>query len=314
MSFVVGEVEVTNEIALAPTAVIRDGAVESAGDLSVNVQSFFFDLAGVKGKFKGVLCQSVQDGYTNFVFLDENTNLQINITGYPADKIAIRLARVIANNGVITRIIHERAFLTCSLPEGVLDGYAGSSTDEKVKVSANDDTEGFLNGKLIEGDHIVLTENNDGGNETFSIGSPVISDILVALDGYEPLDAYGTILMWGDSGLAGSTTTRYLTPGFHNAIAELNPVQFQLPRGGTIRNMTVTQNVTNGNGNDIVYTLRLNNVATALSVTMASTDFSGINMMDSADADALDLIDIEVTKAVAIAQSPVNIVLTLELF
>jgi hypothetical protein len=57
----------------------------------------------------------------------------------------------------------------------------GVNTDITTKVSANDTTTGFLNGKLIAGTGINLTENNDGGNETLSISAaltnPTISSI-----------------------------------------------------------------------------------------------------------------------------------------
>jgi hypothetical protein len=46
--------------------------------------------------------------------------------------------------------------------------FAGGS-DELAKVSANDTTAGYLNGKLVAGDNITLTEQNDGGNETLEI-------------------------------------------------------------------------------------------------------------------------------------------------
>ena len=56
--------------------------------------------------------------------------------------------------------------------------YNGSSwvaisadTDVKTKVSSNDTTAGFLNGKLVAGSNITFTENNNGGNETLSIAS-----------------------------------------------------------------------------------------------------------------------------------------------
>lgn len=44
-------------------------------------------------------------------------------------------------------------------------------TDIKVKVSLNDTTAGFLNGKLVAGSNIILTEQNDGGNETLEIAA-----------------------------------------------------------------------------------------------------------------------------------------------
>ena len=56
--------------------------------------------------------------------------------------------------------------------------YNGSSwtaivadTDVKVSVSSNDTTPGFLNGKLVAGTNISLTEGSDGGNETLTIAA-----------------------------------------------------------------------------------------------------------------------------------------------
>ena len=50
-------------------------------------------------------------------------------------------------------------------------GNGGDATDEKAKVSANDTTAGFLNGKLVAGTNITLTENNNGGDETLTIAA-----------------------------------------------------------------------------------------------------------------------------------------------
>ena len=44
-----------------------------------------------------------------------------------------------------------------------------ADTDVKVAISANDTTAGFLNGKLVAGTNITLTEGNDGGNETLTV-------------------------------------------------------------------------------------------------------------------------------------------------
>lgn len=46
---------------------------------------------------------------------------------------------------------------------------AAGGADEKAKVSSNDTTQGYLNGKLVAGAGITLTENNDAGNETLSV-------------------------------------------------------------------------------------------------------------------------------------------------
>lgn len=45
----------------------------------------------------------------------------------------------------------------------------GGGADEKVKVSSNDTTEGYLNGKLVGSTYIDLVEQNDGGNESLRV-------------------------------------------------------------------------------------------------------------------------------------------------
>ena len=76
------------------------------------------------------------------------------------------------------------------------------STDELAKVSANDTTAGFLNGKLISGAGITLTENNDGGNETLSIinSAPNVDQNL-----------FNTISVAGQNDIIADTTTDTLT-------------------------------------------------------------------------------------------------------
>ena len=87
---------------------------------------------------------------------------------------------------------------TSSLDEGdlfynttsnVMKFYNGSAwvaisadTDSLVKVSSNDTTAGFLNGKLLAGSNITFTEGSDGGNETLTIaGSGASLDDATAL-------------------------------------------------------------------------------------------------------------------------------------
>ena len=48
-----------------------------------------------------------------------------------------------------------------------LNGLSG----EKSKVSSNDTTAGYLNGKLVAGANVTLTENNNGGDETLTIAA-----------------------------------------------------------------------------------------------------------------------------------------------
>ena len=87
---------------------------------------------------------------------------------------------------------------------GTANGF-GSADTEKVKVSANDTTAGFLNGKLVAGTNISLTEGNDGGNETLTaalsgtIATAQIADDAVTLAKMAP-GTDGNIISYDASG------------------------------------------------------------------------------------------------------------------
>lgn len=67
----------------------------------------------------------------------------------------------------------------------------GAATDEKAKVSLNDTTAGYLNGKLVAGSGIVLTENNNGGNETLTISANAVDlDVKVSVSANDTTAGY----------------------------------------------------------------------------------------------------------------------------
>jgi hypothetical protein len=119
-------------------------------------------------------------------------------------------------------------------------------------------------------------------------------------------------LMFGAEAVATNTTARYLYPGYINSIGQTSPIQVPVSRGGTLRDMRIHQ-TGDGNGTDMTYTVRVNGVATAIAVTMASTDDVGFNVVDSVAVDAGDLVDIEVTKAGGLGNSPGEIICTVGL-
>ena len=123
-----------------------------------------------------------------------------------------------------------------------------------------------------------------------------------------------SILTWGNSDEGADTTERYLSPGFGLQTASTTQLRYVVPRSGIVRNMYVRHNVGNGNGNDIVYTLHVNGVASSLTVTLASTGTQGSNLTDSVAISAGDEIDVVVTKALAITTSPENIMVSLEIY
>lgn len=73
-------------------------------------------------------------------------------------------------------------------------------TDKLVAISSNDTTPGYLNGKLVAGNAISLTENGDGGNETLTVAYTGVADHWVSIpNGYTATPAStSTLTMTSD--------------------------------------------------------------------------------------------------------------------
>jgi hypothetical protein len=127
MTLVVGEMEITNDVRLAPNSTVRDGLVEIDDDLAIRVGSFYYDFGTSKGKYPGVLNQAVTDNATNYVSLDTAGALVLNPSAYPTSA-HIRLARVITSGGLILRIVLERAFLGSSASVSSVSSASGQFT------------------------------------------------------------------------------------------------------------------------------------------------------------------------------------------
>jgi len=124
--------------------------------------------------------------------------------------------------------------------------------------------------------------------------------------------AVASMQLWGNSGLTASTTTRYLSPGCTDDTAHTTITEFRVTRAGTFSKMRVRHNTASGNGNSIVYTLLVNGVASALTVSMASTASDGSDLVNTAAVAVGDLVSLQVTKAAGIASSPSDIVVSTE--
>lgn len=112
-------------------------------------------------------------------------------------------------------------------------GGGGSNTDETAKVSANDTTAGYLNGKLVAGTNITLTENTDGGNETLTIdaASGGLSHITESYD-----TTYDTIELLATN--ADSNNGIAITPKGNGALSADKPTASTL--GGNVRGAHAT--------------------------------------------------------------------------
>lgn len=94
----------------------------------------------------------------------------------------------------------------------------------KSKVSSNDSTPGYLNGKLVAGANITLTENNDGGNETLTIAGSASTNSFETIStpaGSSPVADSGTDTLTLSrteqtvtiTGTAGTDTVNFHVPG-----------------------------------------------------------------------------------------------------
>ena len=84
-------------------------------------------------------------------------------------------AETINNTAAFTLNAGEWAKISCDGNEWYAFAFL-ISTDELIKVSADDTTSGFLSDKLTVGDTLSLTENNGGGNETLVLDTRVASE------------------------------------------------------------------------------------------------------------------------------------------
>jgi hypothetical protein len=125
--------------------------------------------------------------------------------------------------------------------------------------------------------------------------------------------ADGAVLTWGNNSVSSTTTTRYMTPGFEDGLATTAAIQFRVPFASKARKLRVRQNSPAGNGNNIVYTLRVNGAASALAATIASTGTDANDLTNEITLAAGDYIDIEVTKASSVGSAPNQVMVTLTL-
>jgi len=127
---------------------------------------------------------------------DPDQNLWETISSDSGSTVANTLTdtlTVTGGTGINTAIVGDVLTITAT---------GGAGSDELSKVSVNDTTPGFLNGKLVSGTGITLTENNDGANETLTIAyDSAASD----------QNLFSTIAVSGQSNVVADTATDTLT-------------------------------------------------------------------------------------------------------
>lgn len=124
--------------------------------------------------------------------------------------------------------------------------------------------------------------------------------------------AGSTELTFGANAISSTTTSRFLFPGYADSLAQTTTIQYRVTRVGVLKLMRVHQNVPAGNGNAVVYTLRVNGVNSTLTASVNSNASDGSDLTHNVTVAIGDLVDIIVTKAASIGTTPNDIVVTVQ--
>jgi len=144
-------------------------------------------------------------------------------------------------------------------------------------------------------------------------GLPYTWSVVSQFSGVVP-STTGAPITFGAGTVSDTTTTRYLYPGYDDDLAQTIAVQYRIPRPGALQKFRMRHNVVGADAGLIVYTVRINGAPTLLSVSLAANASDGSDLVNSVVVAAGDLVDIRVTKAVALALGgPGDIVGSVEL-
>jgi len=123
-------------------------------------------------------------------------------------------------------------------------------------------------------------------------------------------------MIFGADSINATTATRYLPWFLTEGGAPTNEtitVGYAL-YDGTLRNLSVKFQVGAGNGNQVVFTVRVNGVDTGITVSLASTSTVVVSdLVNTVDVSAGDVLSISVMKASSIGTSPSGVRAALQL-
>ena len=197
-------------------------------------------------------------------------------------------------------------------------GNLPGSSDVNAKVSANDTTTGFLNGKLTAGSNVTLTEQNDGGDENLDIAVPDATTttkgaVELATDGES---AANVVVQGNDARLSNARTpTAHASTHQHGGSDEVStatPAANAIPKAnasgdladGWIAASSVTQH--EGSIDHDTLTNFVANEHIDWTTDQGATDVHANNVPDSADATAIhDNIASEIS-AITLKTAPVG--------
>lgn len=139
-----------------------------------------------------------------------------------------------------------------------------------------------------------------------------VTGLALPVDAGSPSGSATAVLGFGAGDVGSSTRVRYLHSWNSDQLSQVQESGFYAPRDGTLKNLFVRHKNPSGNGNSIIYTVRVASVDSALLIAVPSNVSTGFNISDSVAVNKGDLISVKVTKPFSIGTSPNDITVTAE--
>jgi len=118
----------------------------------------------------------------------------------------------------------------------------------------------------------------------------------------------GSILVWGNNSIAAAADTRFLYMGRDSSTAPTTAITgWRAPRAGRLRNFRARHNSAVGNGNSVVYDVRVNAVAQGLALVLATGAIGDAsNLVASFAVPTGALLTVTATKALSIGAGGID--------
>jgi len=182
---------------------------------------------------------------------------------------------------------------------------AGGITNPEVLSGSVDPTVGA--GVAAPTGSVYLRDDGGGVGQVYSKTGGLDTAWSRLLPGAAPL------LMFGHTSIAAAADTRFLTPGFTSLTATTASIGAFRSRAGTLRNFRVRHNSAVGNGNPVVYDVRINTVPSGLGLSLATAVVGDASdLATTIPVAAGDLIEATATKALSIGGGGVDVVFEME--
>lgn len=187
----------------------------------------------------------------------------------------------------------------------------GANADGSIVVNADDIQVGVLATDAQHGDlgggslHDLVTTSVDGFMSAADKSK---------LDAITPGGGGSCVLFWGNSDVGAAADTRFMSPGRQDIAASLSSVyDLPVPRDGTLQNFFIRHNTAGGDGDDVVYTVMVNGVATAITATRATGVVGqSSDLVNTVAVVQGDRVSVQLSKAAGITSGLVDASASLE--